>query len=1270
MEADIKFHKPLVAKANPLTCFFCKYFSSLYSTEAYLVSLFNRSKFLRTKYGSLQDLWTQVIAFSSSQDEQSLAVLTSDYIIAKFDLRHEYILTARMPLIEGIMLCNIVISGNKVIIGGVYQILIIDMKTKLLTGIDYTSPSSITKLTTTIDIYLQRRLKNPWHDLVKKYRIAHNGTFREVGNKGKGVVGLLCSRTHFCELYKISDKKSYKNKSNYNPMHCVLQLTTVSYYENEKTYANQKVLDIEYSLDFLPSGTDGSCLLLKADFSCEIAIIALNSTNSLYSQVYLLNTTSLFARKLHLVRFIRENNMLTMQGLGHVPMIISGIEWHPNSLFAIILFFPNYFCIISKSGEPLYSLYCNSIRYFSILPIENEEFYHTLTINSKTLYIFTNIRSTIIDFDYKHKAKLVEALELNKGVENEVNTNLVVKDMLKSIEIIRWSGEVGVDAVEFIRWKLYNLSKVLYENNEPLYLIHLIKVFRRYMKHSMVNVLRTVRFFGNTKSIRENLIDSLKSAVNFEGIKGLLMFYWIMQFRNLKAASFNILYIMTAGIFKNRWINKVDHKQILKCIMSILNSNSILEKKEKVDFFDTELRTHIEDKGDLYRSLSEFADNNFAPITDMKQETSLKDSILKFYEPEELSTIFKILNEVERRSSMEEMLLSEFSDSKDNYMKCIYKFAYEINKGEFDPLFSLSCYLFNSLNSPDIPLETEIQLILLILYSSLLLLALSLLDTNHVLNLFETHTFLWKIILRANPIQTFNQLKAQRAKPIQSLEWTKGNKIMSIAISLLLKVSEYKLAITKAIEATDPHIILIGLLIFDKRLNKNISKKKIDKELLKSVASSIAKLLDKYPLFVIKDVLQVSNLLSNAMAMSSKASASVILSLVLPWLVNNLRGLLYAPHIQAEENFSAKENLKNEFTPWHCIDELRKTLCESSTEVSLKVARKHFGSKKQMVMFDIIFQEVMQILAISIHKSLILVSDTCREDIFIVADCFPSKVANHLKEALSSFLSLVWELTLLLLIEENKDSLRLAGNLIRITSLSLNEQSEIGFIHQALIILKNTDYSKIKGGISAIEELANALTLYTKKWGAILKAEKNDILIQIKQQNPSLYEAIEKYKAKRSPYATSKGYNLAADVVFQRMVNCVKGILTKLPTVTSSLLTQANEGHPLDALESQFKKALSQVEEMIGISKNTVIKYKNSKWNLKTDNTLDNDTKKENVVNLDMLNDLPLIEPKKYLVENALRYHLELIKILPESYGKHRITLLKSKRNNPTNSNS
>ncbi len=73
----------------------------------------------------------------------------------------------------------------------------------------------------------------------------------------------------------------------------------------------------------------------------------------------------------------------------------------------------------------------------------------------------------------------------------------------------------------------------------------------------------------------EAVAKSHQSAFNLEKKKALLMFYCLIQFRNFKATSFNILYLVAAGMLKNRWGKHKIFSDTLNSIISILKCNMI-----------------------------------------------------------------------------------------------------------------------------------------------------------------------------------------------------------------------------------------------------------------------------------------------------------------------------------------------------------------------------------------------------------------------------------------------------------------------------------------------------------------------------------------------------------------------------------------------------------------------------------------------------------------------------------------------------------------------
>ena len=170
MEVHVKFSKSTFSKSNPFSCFLSENFPSMYATEMYLISLFNKSKTLKARYGSLHGLWIHIMALNNSPDGLSLVVLTEDLTLIKFDIKHDCVLLVKVPFAEKMMICNIVLFEDKVIMGCVHQILIINMITKEIFGVDFTNLPEVKSFNGEVSKKMEERKTDGerWNDSERK----------------------------------------------------------------------------------------------------------------------------------------------------------------------------------------------------------------------------------------------------------------------------------------------------------------------------------------------------------------------------------------------------------------------------------------------------------------------------------------------------------------------------------------------------------------------------------------------------------------------------------------------------------------------------------------------------------------------------------------------------------------------------------------------------------------------------------------------------------------------------------------------------------------------------------------------------------------------------------------------------------------------------------------------------------------------------------------------------------------------------------------------
>ena len=104
-----------------------------------------------------------------------------------------------------------------------------------------------------------------------------------------------------------------------------------------------------------------------------------------------------------------------------------------------------------------------------------------------------------------------------------------------------------------------------------MYFLHITQKFKKFL-HKQITSNMLPGFCGTNWKM---IADSNQAAFTLEKKKALLMFYCLIQFRNFKATSFNILYLVTAGLFKNRWGKHGVFAGTVQSMLLILKSNLV-----------------------------------------------------------------------------------------------------------------------------------------------------------------------------------------------------------------------------------------------------------------------------------------------------------------------------------------------------------------------------------------------------------------------------------------------------------------------------------------------------------------------------------------------------------------------------------------------------------------------------------------------------------------------------------------------------------------------
>eukprot|EP01022_Parablepharisma_sp_SALTPOND_P005511 TRINITY_DN1226_c0_g1_i1.p1 TRINITY_DN1226_c0_g1~~TRINITY_DN1226_c0_g1_i1.p1 ORF type:complete len:1480 (-),score=135.50 TRINITY_DN1226_c0_g1_i1:5166-9605(-) len=1378
MEPDIRISKPFFSKSSPLSCFLCDTPPTLPLVESRLTRLFERSKALKTRYGTLQELWNHLLAVRPSHCGNYLAAVTEDFYLVVFDLYKEQAYMLQVPIMEGMLLCTIAVCSHAAIIGGVHQVLVVHFDNDIITGVDFSTPSSIKSLTVPTKPERQRKLAATWKNFTKTPKTDYSGDFHEIvtstGVAIKGFIGVLYTKEQFAAATKKTrdneEDEEDKAQLDSEAARYVLQLTKVSFAENENALVTQKTMSVEYSVNPCTQPLREAYLIVRTDSKCEMAIAALNSSHKYYCQLLLLATNSTTCMHLRPISFISSSDILPTDKYGRTSMLISDIVWTPNDQFMVVLFCANYYCVLSRLGQPLNLLCNNSLVHFSVLTPERpgekieDGVYPNLRASNKAIFLFGDTGSAVIE--YESKLPLLElwrldqtpgkvnkifrlilsfpelgvnaaALEkLEKALDNEVvyfspqkrssyesskqnqmeqnpdfiqfknpfpleptaDIAQIVNGGLLLIEATRWSANISNNLLELVQDELENLCRLLYLKNEPMYFLHIMQMYKKFaQKQVSAFLMENVRLYGISSTCK-SVIESQGIAFNFDKKKALLMFYCLIQFRNFKATSFNILYLVTAGLLKNKWGKHKVLSEVTNSIMSILKSNLPSEKGKKQDFFETEIRTSLNDKGALYQSMFELCEKAFPesgqPPEDVshgqidpsagdadadthreglekpKPLVSLMDALVGFYEPEKMGKLFEIINQMRKADSM---LEKEFV--KEDHLRYLYICVDLIKKGKFNTALKTIQDLLNIVIAPEALLRPENKverpLVLIITFTCLLLTALSVLNHNCTINFCEVPTFLYKILYEQDPLNTFNQLKI----PVLSSEPENGmlhmlvsncpNKQREVysAIGILLQISAHKTAIEILLSYSEPLYVLLGLMVLNNQLNKSMAggKEQSAKEYLDMLVVSVKKLLGQYPIELARNkvnTLVLRNLFSTCMELGSRPTGIVISYLALPSLVSHLYALLHTAAVAPEQMVqSTFKPATTPVQPCPFLAKLAKTLCGCSIAACQRVFAGFFLDSTRATVFNNLLQESVQILAVSLKLKIVEFSSagSAKAELVKVAKFVPPKVAEGIKVSLTKLMQLIWEVSLLFSIEGFKDGtvssankLRLAGYMLRYSARGADEQQELQFIQQGLSLLKTVNYSELKipADSEAIQDLGNALEIYAEKWEPIIKNEKASILALAKGVNVGVYKMLGNYMARRKPavrpHIFPKGVqSFDSDIVFGRLFEYLKQMLNWTLQKDSPLAGSIERG---EEVRSNLRKTLEGIDALTGIPKTMMLERENSKWTLKpipifhkANDVFSEESKVFSVLE-EVLERVKPIE-KEYVTEDTDKYH-------------------------------
>eukprot|EP00826_Nyctotherus_ovalis_P005400 TRINITY_DN11216_c0_g2_i1.p1 TRINITY_DN11216_c0_g2~~TRINITY_DN11216_c0_g2_i1.p1 ORF type:complete len:272 (-),score=88.45 TRINITY_DN11216_c0_g2_i1:22-837(-) len=213
--------------------------------------------------------------------------------------------------------------------------------------------------------------------------------------------------------------------------------------------------------------------------------------------------------------------------------------------------------------------------------------------------------------------------------------------------------------------ELRNMSPLLYIKNESLYILHLMKFYKETLEESTCSSILGESAFFTAKGLKKAVESSIRSSFNFDKRKGLMMLYHLIQFRNYKATSFNILYLAVADVLKRMWKDEACINEVVEQIMLTFKANLHSEKGKTQDFFDMEAKTVIRYSSEMYQRMLQVCEELFLESSqttesvqddaealdssenaaEQSKRSSVTELLLAFYDSKHLKEIIELINQ-------------------------------------------------------------------------------------------------------------------------------------------------------------------------------------------------------------------------------------------------------------------------------------------------------------------------------------------------------------------------------------------------------------------------------------------------------------------------------------------------------------------------------------------------------------------------------------------------------------------------------------------------
>ena len=1328
MESNIKLLKTTFITASPFASFLSPSIFNIRAIESAMSSVFSISPTLISNYKSLDRLWKQTVACKSSTCGKKIALVTKDYLIF-IDLRKNSVNTIRIPVLEDVLICNLEVSEGVIIISGLYQILIVNLEKRDIEVIDFSVPKEIgqTKLNSK-----QEKLVIEWRKVARISKTGYSGDFHAVRKEGrfgiKGVIAILYSTNQFnklCEIYKEENKYSEDNTGT----KYILHVATIKYFERENVRINWKALSVEYYISKLILKAKDNCLIVRADNKCEITIIALNSSKKFYSQLLLFNNNSMSCMKLRLIELILKNDTLPVDNDGKTLMTISDIQWTPNNLFAVVLFIPNYFCILSRLGQPLNILSSNSITHFFTLPIRHELFNGIKTTNKEIRLIGeTHCASCECEFQLtllnlwrvdRKSEKLSKIFQLTQefpelcvnesilaafneainktlpylaiqengnkplseqGVPDEsefvnpfplepsVGSGEITKCGYMLIRAAEWGLSLSNNLLELMFDEMKSIAPLLYIKNESLCILHIIDFFEKILAPPAYSSIMDTSTFYTSGSIRELVETSIKSSFKFDKRKALLMLYYLIQFRNFKATSFNILYLTVAGVCKKLWKDSVGVKKAIGQIILILKANVLTEKEKTQNFFEMEGKTVIKYCSEMYQSmlavcdgllfestqLTEYSQDDSVSLVSLNHATeerrdSSVETLLAFYDSKHMRKIIELINQ---EASGKQKKAKVTTLSKESFLYELYECIELINERDIDGVLRIVNKLISYVTSPEALIKGEYKekrtLIVIVVYTCLVFTALALLKGCSI-TIREVNVLLLKILQKENPLKVLEQLKAENYSKSCKLrlafaDCPKERNEFYVAIGILLQLTENSTIIDLLLNSSE---IVLAFLILNNKVNESFNMKK-EEPYLQLLIDSTTKLKQLYPSILkekLRSGIKLPFVISSCVQLSSRITGSIISYLTLPWLLDHIEGLWNFSGITTEQinkavnpsNVGICESLKELLSP-----------CGCSLESCKKVFARYFLNEKQAVVANHFLSEAVTIVKHLIKRKVLCCSSNKRSMHSIEAnsELIPEKLSRPILKCITRLFEIIWKILLLVLIEENKDMVKQAAYILRLIHFIKDKNQVHNFQKQVLSLLKSVNYKELNvaNNKESLINLGNALGVYIGNWEGKIQEQLIHTLSPIEANNSTVFEILKKHMGQKNNESVNA--ELKNDIMYNKTINSLKLVLS-----TEIEANVRNFVETCAAERDNLRRVVERINEFTGINNDTIIDRSVNCWTLKNHSIFnkENDSFTGSIKSskdlsklISEINTIKVI----YITEDTIRYekHLDILK--------------------------